>query len=382
MTAEWVFNQIGVAKRVGAAVLRSLLSRQLASLDRRRFTCRLEECIDETCPPDQDHFLSIHMSGRIPTATDDCDTDVRVELLDITDLAGRAEQILSVAPEWRRGNSPVFYFQTHNGVIPCQNAILAKEVLVTKIPFHLLRFARRGRRRIQVTVAILARDSGQVIVQADGAVEYVSFSDGFIEIQERREDVLHACVELGCAVALDEPVIPAVAEVIGKWIGEKTRRFTPRHDLAEPLARLNTRTEKIDMNAACERLMTMANKTDCFAAMDLAFQVAAVYPSLSCRQEELLWTIAERLQISWDRFLPMSQKRLLTPGCPFERWRLLLGIRQELPPDVMRQRLNEEYRKWNARVTNPDAGIRAQADIILSLIAEVRSRQQEMVLNA
>ena len=37
--------------------------------------------------------------------------------------------------------------------------------------------------------------------------------------------------------------------------------------------------------------------------------------------------------------------------------------------------LNEEYRKWNARVTHPDADIRQQADQILSLIADLRSRR-------
>lgn len=381
MTAEWVFNQMGVAKRVGLAALHTLLSRRLSRFDSQRFTCRLEEYIDEACPQDQDHFLCVRMSGRIPTPTENCDTDVRIELLDISDRSGRPEQVLSVASEWCTEESPVFLFQTHNGVIPCKNAILAKEVLVAQIPFHMLRFARRGRRRIQVTLSVIVRSSQHVIVQASQTIEYVSFSEGFIELQERREEVLHACIELGCAVAYEEPVLPSVAEIVGRWIDEKTRRFTPRRDLAEPLARLNSGNEPIDAEAACELLMTVAHKTDCFAAMDLALQVAALYPTLSYRQEELLWTIAEKLQISRDRFLPMSQKRLLTPGCPFERWRLLLGIRQELSADAMRLYLNEEYRKWNARVTNPDAAIRAQADIILTLIAEVRSRRQELVLN-
>jgi hypothetical protein len=40
-----------------------------------------------------------------------------------------------------------------------------------------------------------------------------------------------------------------------------------------------------------------------------------------------------------------------------------------------RKRLNEEYRKWNARVTHPDPQIRRHADEILTLIATIRSEQ-------
>jgi hypothetical protein len=357
--------------RVGSAALGALL---VGRPDAGRFICRVEEIIDETCPQFEDRFLCVRMLGRIPTAQENTDTDVCVELLDITDGPARAEQVLSVDPQWRRDESPVFHNQTHNGVIPFKDAVLANEVEIARIPFHLLRFARRGRRKIQVSVGVLARPDGACIVCADACIEYVARCEGFIEIQERREAVLRACVELACAV-VDKPAPSSVAEIISAWIGDKTRRFTPRSDLAEPLNRLVAAHNPPDADAACECLLASGQKADRVAAIDLALQAAACSPALSYRQEELLWTLARRFEIPPDRFLTLCQKRLLTETCSFERWRLLLGICEDLSSEALRLRLNEEYRKWNARVTNPDAIIRRQADIILTLIADVRSRQ-------
>ena len=362
---------MAMAGRVGSAALKSLLSSRLYL---RRFTCRTEDRLDETCPQFEDRFLCVRMFGRIPTAQGNADSDVRVELLDITDGPGRPEQVLSADPQWRRGDSPVFYYQTHNGVIPAPNAVLAKEVVVANIPFHQLRFARRGRRKVQVSVAVLARPDGRLIVRAEDCVEYVACCEGFIEIQERREAVLRACVELACAV-VEKPAPSSVAEVVGAWIEDKTRRFSPRSAPAEPLNRLIAAQNPPDADAACECLLACGQKADRVAAIDLALQTAACGSTLSYRQEELLWTLARRFEIPMERFLALCQKRLLNDTCSFERWRLLLGICEEMSPEALRLRLNEEYRKWNARVTHPDALIRRQADIILSLIADVRSRQ-------
>ena len=314
------------------------------------------------------------MFGSITIPRDNLDTDVRVELLDITDGPNRPEQVLSVSPVWRRPESPVFFYQPCNGTIPCKKTVLAKPITVAKIPLHLLRFARRGRRKIQVYIRIVRRDDGQIIAHADEWIEYVTCSEGFIELQERHEAVLQASIELACAVATDEPFSPQIAEIIGDWLAEKTRRFTPRSNLSEPLTRLETSGNSIDTAAACECLLAWGQKTDIVAAMDLALQIAAIYPEPSDRLEAKLWAMADGLELRQEQFEVLCQKRLLTENCSLQRWRLLLGIRHEPSPEQLQRRLNEEYRKWNARVTHTDARIRRQADIVLSLIAEIRSR--------
>jgi len=224
-----------------------------------------------------------------------------------------------------------------------------------------------------VSATVLTRGDGQVIAAAQDCVEYVSCCEGFIELQERRESVLQASVEIACAVVAGQSAVPSIAEVIGSWVKDKTKHFTPRSRIAEPLDRLAGSDKGIDAEAACQRLLALGQKADHSAAVGLLLQVAALYPALSARQEELLWLLAEQLGITQEHFLAMCQRWLLTPDGSMERWRLLLGIRYDLPPEEFRKRLNDEYRKWNARVTHADPQIRRQADSILSLIAEVRS---------
>ena len=70
----------------------------------------------------------------------------------------------------------------------------------------------------------------------------------------------------------------------------------------------------------------------------------------------------------------MAQKILLSSDCKIEDPSQLLGITEDMAGETFRKRLNEEYRKWNARVTHPDPQVRSQADQILTLIAEIRSQ--------
>lgn len=383
MTAEWAGRQMVQAGLAGIAALRKLLGRRWRHSGPRRFNCRAEEVIDETCPQFEDRFLCVWMRGCIPVPENNFDTDVRLELLDVTDGATHPEPVLSVSSQWRRAESPVFYYQTRNGVIPSSDAVLAAEIAVAKIPFHLLRFARRGRRRLQVTVTVVACSDGSRLAQAHDYIEHVFCSEGFAELQERRENVIRACVDLACSVAAQNlPLPPGTVDRIDAWVSEKIRRFVPRSDVTEPLSRLQGGDVHFDVHAACECLLAWGQKADRTAAMDLAVQTIALFPAMTSCQEKALWEMAETLHIGPDRFMAICQKRLLTDNCSYDRWRLLLGVRDVMQPEDLRCRLNEEYRKWNARVTHADPQIRRQADIILSLIAEVRNRQQKAVLIA
>ena len=374
MTVEHVSKQIVLAGRYALAAMSRLLAALWAFSRGRRFRCQAEQVLDETCPSYEDRFLCVSMCGGVRVPCDNLDTDVRVELLDVTEGHACAEPVLAAEPQWQRSHSPVFHYQAHNGVIPSRHFVLPKPVSVVKIPLHQLRFARRGRRKIQVQVAIVSRDHQQVFAQAQTCTEYVARYDGFVEMQERHEAVLRAAVELACA-AVEQPYVQKAADLIGDWIAEKTQHFTPRSSLTEPLDRLMSPEGVLDTAAACECVLAWGRKSDAGATMDLVLQVAALHPAPTDRQETLLWSLAEQLGIAEQRFQVSCQKWLVTDHCS-ARWApLLLGIRDRLTPDALRARLNDQYRKWNARVTHADPDVRRQADIILSTIAEVRSQQ-------
>ncbi|KKK44228.1 hypothetical protein LCGC14_3167390, partial [marine sediment metagenome] len=52
----------------------------------------------------------------------------------------------------------------------------------------------------------------------------------------------------------------------------------------------------------------------------------------------------------------------------------VLGVNEKMTADEIRSLLNEEYRKWNGRVTHADATMQTQAGQMLDLIADVRAK--------
>ncbi len=121
--------------------------------------------------------------------------------------------------------------------------------------------------------------------------------------------------------------------------------------------------------------MAYGKNTDRFFAIELALQTACFGGAVSKENLDKLFQISRLLEIQHDRFLSLAQKFLLSSGCQIEDPSQLLGITSDMDDDSFRKQLNEEYRKWNARVTHPDAQIRCQADQILTLIAEIRSQR-------
>lgn len=128
------------------------------------------------------------------------------------------------------------------------------------------------------------------------------------------------------------------------------------------------------MQHSSDTLLAYGKNTDRFFAIELALQTAAFDGVVSKDCLEKLFQVGHMLEIQQDRFLSIAQKILLSSHCQIEDPSQLLGITSEMDSDSFRKRLNEEYRKWNARVTHPDAQIRTQADRILTLIAEIRSQ--------
>lgn len=132
---------------------------------------------------------------------------------------------------------------------------------------------------------------------------------------------------------------------------------------------------ELAIEAPSEVLLAYGQNTDAFLALELALRTTAAGRTITAEMFQRISHVAETLKIKRDRFLAMAQKVVLSSGCHVEQPSCLLGISPEMDQESFRKRLNEEYRKWNARVTHPDEQIRSQADQILTLIAEIRTQR-------
>ncbi|MFZ9033221.1 MAG: hypothetical protein ACO21J_04650, partial [Anaerohalosphaeraceae bacterium] len=118
--------------------------RKVSVFDRYRFSCHVEQFSDESQPVRQDQFFRVQVSGRIPTQQENVDTNVQIEVLDVTEGQSHAHQVLSTDEQYRDQENSEFYLIQHNGVVPEKNAVLARQDTVAQFPCHILRFAYRG----------------------------------------------------------------------------------------------------------------------------------------------------------------------------------------------------------------------------------------------
>ena len=325
-------------------------------------------------PVRQDQFFRVQVSGRIPTQQENVDTNVQIEVLDVTDGQSHAHQVLSTHEQYRDQENSEFYLIQHNGVVPEKNAVLARQVTVAQFPCHILRFAYRGRRKLLFRATVIESASGKKLVSARKTIEYVYCSDGYREVHGRRLEVLAACVELSAIVLGSASCSQGVRELWSEWIQQKAEMFVPADDAAKTVEAIQDRFSGLTMKHSSDIVLAYGKNTDRFFAVELGLQTAAFDGVVSIANLEKIYEIAHLLEIQRDRILSMAQKSLLSSQCQIEDPAQLLGITSEMDDDSFRKRLNEEYRKWNARVTHPDAQVRSQADRILTLIAEIRSQ--------
>jgi hypothetical protein len=158
------------------------------------------------------------------------------------------------------------------------------------------------------------------------------------------------------------------------WIQQKGEMYISTDEASEIIAKAKNRRIGETPQSAADIILAYGKNTDRFYAAELALQTVSFVGTVSRQNLDKLFRISSMLEIQRDRFLNLAQKILLSSHCRIEDPSQLLGIASGMGDESFRKQLNEEYRKWNARVTHPDSQIRAQADQILSLIAEIRSQ--------
>ena len=356
-------------------VVWSRFSQAVPVFDRLRFTCYAEQFSDESQPIHQDQFFRIQMAGRIPTEQDNIDTDVQIEVLDITEGLSHSHQVLCTDECYRDEKTAEFYLIQHNGIVPNKNAVLARRVMVAQFPCHILRFAYRGRRKLLFRATVIETVSKEKRVSAQQIIEYVYCHDGYREVHGRRLKVLQACVELSAMVLGLPPYSEGIRSLWSEWIRQKADMFVSEDEAVERIETILAHFPNGTIQHSSDIVLAHGEKMDRFFAIEIALQTISLDRVVSKENLKKLFQISEILEIQYDRFLSIAQKIVLSSNCQIEDPSQLLGITSDMDDDSFRKQLNEEYRKWNARVTHSDAQIRNQADQILTLIAEIRSQR-------
>ncbi|HPD45456.1 MAG TPA: hypothetical protein P5279_03680 [Anaerohalosphaeraceae bacterium] len=347
------------------------------------FSCRMDLTSVPAGDEAQKAFV-VTMCGRIRVPTPMHETLVQVLLADVTDGPDDARPVLCAAKHWQLDNSPAFCYRAPNGRIPATEYVLSDWAPVVTIPIDLLRFPRRGPRTLQCVTSLFSQQTGDEICCATALLEYDNHDLGYIDARENAEQAEILTVQLVVAVcsaasAPQESAITTIRQWIDARLGpqsgrEDTRRYQQLTAVLDESVAACLSGRKLDIEAICSRLSDAATIVDIYDAMRLCLRAIGAAGAADRAQTALIGRIAQALHVDEQRFRAMAQKILPINLHKEKDLEFILGITADMDPEQGRRRLRDEYQKWNARVTHPDPAIQAQADQMLTLIAEARDR--------
>lgn len=356
------------------------------SISSEEFRCKAEvvevESEDGTLPA-----FDVKIRGRVNVPTDMHDTDVQVLLADVTE--GNTQAVLCSVRQWQMEDSPAFCFISHNGKIRQQACTLSDWIQIATIRSDYLKFPRQGRRKLEFVTSVISREGGGELACANCIIEYQNSQVGYIDTKESNEQSETLSLQLAVALSLRCGGLDESTEtVISRWADKHVERVTNSAEKEIMKARLKTAMQKAinisdieDENAIdglCQKLSAYCAIMDRYGAMKLCLEVVGARGAASKEITFLLSHIADLLDIDKEKFHSMAQKLLpLSKNNEASNVEFILGITPDMSVETIRQQLNQEYQKWNARVTHPDAVIQTQADQMLKLIAEARSKYVE-----
>ena len=324
-------------------------------------------------------IFSLEIRGviRIPTGTEHA--AIRVSISDVTEGPGVAA-VQSRLKQWQAGDALDFVHQEDLGRITGTETMLSEWLCAAKIRCDWMRFARRGQRRLLFGLSIVSQQSGYSFAQSQCLFDYTNGDFGYIDLQENIQRAKTLAVALAFAVsAANNRLYLSQVEYIKSWArGNIDISTTSNHARRHLEKALNYTVcffregNGVDCAKICEEIVTITPVAERYDILEFCLNVAKAGGKASPGQMTLLQNLAMGLKVDMNRFRNMMDAILPVGMQEDSSIEVILGVAANMDKEETRQHLNNEYRKWNARVTSSDPEIQSQADQMLRFIAEAR----------
>lgn len=326
-----------------------------------------------------DSFV-VEICGTIHSHGDNDEAALKVTLSDVTGAPRNSEPVLSKAGQWRLNDSNAFCYSADLGRLAGRDTVLHNWMRVARLQTGWLLFPRRGERNLLVRVSIVSCRDSQELAHAECVFPYYNEEFGYIDVDENRQRVKTLAIALAFTVsAADGKMFKCEVDLIKDWardnlcLSEASSRA--RRKLEKALSKTLTffsRGYQLNTQGICRELVELASPADVQDVIALCLHVAQAKGSVAPEELAILGDLARWLQIDADVYRSMMERILPVNMHQVKDTQLVLGVTSDMSEDAARQLLNREYSKWNSRVTNRNPQIQAQADEMLSLIAEAR----------
>lgn len=330
-------------------------------------------------------FFSIGVRGEIHAPFDRCDITMQVVIEDVT--GGRYEPVLCTLEQFQRPGTSFFLYDESKGKLPGQKTVLSDWLAVASIRCDTLRLPRKGLRKLQFITSVIASQTKKTLAESVTTCLYDNPEFGYVELLRNSTRTKELTIPLAISLAsIDGRPKDEEIKVIKRWMlenfdlqdGRKSdaqrEKFQIKLEKAlEQAVKFFTSGGRLDARAACREVVKISPAGLRLDIMRLFLNVAKADGVVTQPEMIVINKFASWLQVERPKFRAMLEQVIPLSICQVKDADVLLGITADMDSESVCKFLNEEYRRWNARVTNADAKIREQAGKMLDLIAQARN---------
>ena len=334
--------------------------------------CRVKPEKGETSSAD---IFSVEICGMIHAPRDQHNASVKITIIDVTD---EPEPVHSSMGQWQRDDSHLFCYNANIGKLPNSTTVLSDWMSVARLRTDWLILPLEGKRKLQFNIAILSCQNSEELACGVCEFDYDNEAFGYIELQEKAEYIKAKAVTLAFAVgSASKKINKYGVRTIKDWaqnnICSEAKSKKNLNKALRQAIRFFNKGNTVDVFETCAEIVKIATLVERYNILELCLKVLRTNGSVSAKQLGMLKDLATWLEVDRDRFRAMVERILPAEVHESEDVEIVLGITADMSRETALHRINNEYRKWNGRVTNPDAAIHARANYMLQFIAQARS---------
>jgi len=349
--------------------------------DLKVLNCRVQLIRQEKDDSVFDAF-NVEICGSIHAPSDMHYTIVRILVTDVTDGIGKAEPVQARVKQWQLPDSPAFCYNGELGKLPNADSTLSDWTAVAQLRLDWMMFPRKGKRNLQFNTSILSREGGEELACAECTFTYENTAFGYIDLHRNIQRTRTLAVALAFAVsAADKKLYDCEVALIKNWARANFDFSKASAGAKRKLDKALNKTvdffldgHQLDTHKICKEIVEIVPVAERYEILDLCLHVARANGRVDAEELILLKNLANWLEADPNRFRAMMEKILPVGMHEVKDVEVILGVTGDMSQEQTRKHLNQEYRKWNARVTTSDSEIHTQADQMLNLIADARSQ--------
>jgi hypothetical protein len=268
------------------------------------------------------------------------------------------------------------------GKVPNTTMEISDWLSIAQIDTETLLMPQQETEMLLAQAELFCCETSQQLDMAQFWFQYENRNIGYLDIQDTIDRAKALGVTLAFSVcAAEGKLCKPVIQYIRQWAASNIGSYMESGKKNRKLDKaLNTticffdKGQKVDIVRLAMELTPKVPIAYRYSIIELCICAAAAKGIITDLQFKMLKDIAFRLELDMEKFRSILERMAPETISQVKDLELLFGLTSEMDIDQSIEKLNSEYRKWNARVTHIDAAVQKQAEQMLNLIAQARAQ--------